>query len=49
MKPESIKKPFKTPQLIVYGDIREITQATGSTGMGDGNPSMSGPQKTSLP
>ena len=26
MKPESTKKPYETPKLSVYGDIREITQ-----------------------
>ena len=33
MKSESIKKPYETPELSVYGDIREITQsATGKSG-----------------
>ena len=26
MKSESIKKPYGTPKLSVYGNIREITQ-----------------------
>ena len=26
MKSESTKKPYETPKLSVYGDIREITQ-----------------------
>jgi hypothetical protein len=32
----SAKKPFKTPELVVYGDIREITQTVGKLGMSDG-------------
>jgi hypothetical protein len=30
------KKPFSDPELVVYGDIRTITQATAPAGMGDG-------------
>ena len=30
------KKPFQTPELIVYGDIREITLAVGKFGAADG-------------
>jgi hypothetical protein len=30
------KKPYATPDLKVYGDIRQITQAIGNGGMGDG-------------
>jgi hypothetical protein len=30
------KKPFRDPELVVYGDIRRITQATAPAGMGDG-------------
>lgn len=29
MKSESTKKPYETPKLAVYGDIREITQDVG--------------------
>ncbi len=29
---ESTKKAYRTPQLLVYGDIREITQNVGATG-----------------
>jgi hypothetical protein len=41
MKPSSaqdsrIKKPYETPQLVVYGDIREITNAAGRMGTPDG-------------
>ena len=45
MKSESTKKPYETPKLSVYGDIREITQsAVGSMG-NDGV--TTGPSKTS--
>jgi len=30
------KKPFREPELVVYGDIRSITQATSAVGMNDG-------------
>lgn len=31
------RKPYTTPELVHYGNIREITQATGGTlGMNDG-------------
>jgi hypothetical protein len=33
---ELIKKPYASPRLDVYGDIREITDAVGRTGMKDG-------------
>ena len=33
---EQGKKPFQTPKLSVYGDIREITQTVGKVGMADG-------------
>jgi hypothetical protein len=29
--PKPAKAPYHSPQLIVYGDIREITRAGGST------------------
>ena len=29
------KKPYAEPQLLVYGDIREITQAVGGMGNSD--------------
>jgi hypothetical protein len=38
------KKTFRDPELMVYGDIRRITQATSPTGMGDGG--MAGLVKT---
>ena len=30
------KKPYETPRLEVYGDIREIARAAGVRGMMDG-------------
>ena len=30
------KKPFHRPELVTYGNIREITQAVGVTGTKDG-------------
>jgi hypothetical protein len=38
------KKPFSDPELVVYGDIRSITQATQPVGMGDGG--MAGTTKS---
>jgi hypothetical protein len=35
---EQMKKPYKSPRLEIYGDLREITQAVGKTGKTDGNP-----------
>lgn len=39
------RKPFPEPALVVYGDIRTITQTVGLSGMSDGN--MAGLTKTS--
>jgi len=44
MSESKSKKPFAEPQLTVFGDIRQITQATAPTGMGDGG--MAGLTKT---
>ena len=33
---ESAKKTYHRPQLLIYGDIREITQAIGQNAMPDG-------------
>lgn len=39
------KQPYHTPELVTYGDVREITKnAGGMTGMNDGG---GGPDKTS--
>jgi len=41
---EQSPKPYAPPKLVHYGNIREITRATGGTmGMNDGG---SGPDKT---
>lgn len=37
MKSEVVRKPFRTPELTVFGDIREITQTVGNkTTVADG-------------
>ena len=33
---EAAKKTYDTPRLLVYGDIRAITQANDNAGMNDG-------------
>jgi hypothetical protein len=33
---KSEKKPYESPQLIVYGDIRDLTGSVGNTGVPDG-------------
>ncbi len=33
---EPLKKPYEQPDLQVYGDLRDITQATGMGMKGDG-------------
>lgn len=35
---ESARKPYRSPQLFVYGDIRELTQAVAHAGALDGAP-----------
>jgi hypothetical protein len=46
MKSESTKKPYETPKLSVYGDIREITQTVGNMSTTDGGSGSTA--KTSL-
>ena len=41
------KKNYSSPQLVVYGHIREITRAIGLSGASDG--ATMGNTKTSLP
>ena len=36
MSSEEEKKPYTTPQLIVYGDIRIITKTVDNNGPADG-------------
>lgn len=31
-----MKKPYETPRLVVYGDIRDIAKSVGKNGMLDG-------------
>lgn len=38
---QSAKKPYKQPQLQVYGDLRQITQNMGNKASKD-NPAKSG-------
>ena len=40
------RKPYTTPQVQIYGDLRGITQSVGEKGMQDGNPKA--PDKTAL-
>ena len=43
-QPQQPRKTYTSPKLVQYGDIREITKATGGvTGMNDGG---SGKDKT---
>lgn len=34
--PPRRKRPYRAPVLLVYGDIRAITRAVGTTGLADG-------------
>ena len=34
--PPKPKRPYRAPVLHVYGDIRAITRAVGTTGLSDG-------------
>jgi hypothetical protein len=38
------RKPYQSPRLIVYGDVREITQA--GPNMGKANDNITGMNKT---
>lgn len=40
------KKPYVKPMVVVYGDMRQITQAVGNTGNTDG--AADAPQQTAL-
>jgi hypothetical protein len=39
MKMESAKKPYKTPELTIYGDLRQVTQTVGNMNNSDGGAS----------
>jgi hypothetical protein len=43
--PAPPKKPYRSPVVHVYGNIRAITQAVGTTGAADGG-MMAGMRKT---
>ena len=38
--PKPPKKPYHPPRLVVYGDLRTLTQAIGMTAAPDGGPMM---------
>ncbi len=49
MKPQSPKlpkRPYRKPQLMVYGDLTEMTRSAGMMGIMDGAPA--GPMKTGI-
>ena len=46
--PDEIKKPYTTPNLYVYGDIRDITGHTAAMARGD-NPGGGGGSTFTLP
>jgi hypothetical protein len=33
---KSAKKPYQSPKLLVYGDLTQMTKATGASGRPDG-------------
>jgi hypothetical protein len=41
---QTSKKPYESPSLVTYGDIREITQALNGSGKNDH--ATQGPNKT---
>lgn len=41
-----MKKPYHTPEVTVYGDIREITRNTGPKGVDDGGGGAAAGPKT---
>jgi hypothetical protein len=45
-KADAPKKPYSTPKLTTYGDIREITHTKGTTGTNRDNNSGRSPNKT---
>lgn len=38
---ESIKKPYHSPKIFVYGDIRKLTESGSTRGAGDGGAAYS--------
>ncbi len=45
-KKDPKKKPYRTPQVVVYGDIREITNNSPKNNKGSDNASNKGQNKT---
>ncbi len=45
-KADAPKKPYSTPKLVTYGDIRRITQTKGTTAQNRDNNSGRSPNKT---
>ena len=43
---DQTKKPYHKPEVIVYGDIREITRNAGSKGADDGGGGAAAGPKT---
>lgn len=43
---DQIKKPYHKPEVLVYGDIREITRNTGPKGAEDGGGGAAAGPKT---
>ena len=43
---QETKKPYHKPEVIVYGNIREITRNVGSKGNSDNAGGAAGPPKT---
>lgn len=46
--PGQIKKPYHKPEVIVYGNIREITRNAGSKGALDGGGGAAAGPKTGV-
>jgi hypothetical protein len=46
VNPDEIKKPYHKPEVIVYGNIREITRNIGSKGNLDGGGGAAAGPKT---
>jgi hypothetical protein len=45
LNPDQLKKPYHKPEVIVYGNIREITRNVGSKGNSDnGGGAAAGPK-----
>jgi hypothetical protein len=44
--PDQIKKPYHKPEVVVYGNIREITRNIGSKGAADGGGGAAAGPKT---